>query len=63
MQEGKVKFYNETKGFGFIKPNDGSLERLRILSSPTCVSLWYGYAYRHREDFLGSVESIKHISY
>jgi CspA family cold shock protein len=24
MSTGVVKFYNETKGFGFIKPNDGS---------------------------------------
>lgn len=24
MQEGTVKFFNETKGFGFIKPGDGS---------------------------------------
>ncbi len=24
MQEGTVKFFNEAKGFGFIKPNDGS---------------------------------------
>ncbi|PZF74565.1 cold-shock protein [Taibaiella soli] len=23
MQEGTVKFFNETKGFGFIKPADG----------------------------------------
>lgn len=23
MQEGTVKFFNEAKGFGFIKPNDG----------------------------------------
>lgn len=24
MQEGIVKFFNETKGFGFITPTDGS---------------------------------------
>ncbi len=24
MQEGTVKFFNETKGFGFIKPASGS---------------------------------------
>jgi CspA family cold shock protein len=24
MKEGKVKFFNHTKGFGFITPNDGS---------------------------------------
>ncbi len=23
MQEGTVKFYNETKGFGFIRPENG----------------------------------------
>jgi len=23
MQEGKVKFFNETKGFGFITPSNG----------------------------------------
>ena len=23
MQEGTIKFFNETKGFGFITPNDG----------------------------------------
>ena len=26
MQEGTVKFFNETKGFGFIVPADGSAE-------------------------------------
>ncbi len=24
MQEGTVKFFNETKGFGFITPNNGT---------------------------------------
>lgn len=26
MKEGKVKFFNETKGFGFIKDNDSDNE-------------------------------------
>lgn len=26
MQEGTVKFFNETKGFGFITPTDGSAD-------------------------------------
>ncbi|MEN9302765.1 MAG: hypothetical protein RL264_1194 [Bacteroidota bacterium] len=24
MQEGKIKFFNESKGFGFITPSNGS---------------------------------------
>lgn len=23
MKEGKIKFFNESKGFGFVTPNDG----------------------------------------
>ena len=35
--------------------NEGSLERLRILSSPTCVGLRYGHTHGFLEAFLGSV--------
>ena len=31
MQEGTVKFYNETKGFGFITPNNGGDDIFDIL--------------------------------
>ena len=37
--------------------NEGSLARLRILSSPTCVGLRYGHLYFSLEAFLGSVGS------
>ena len=35
MQEGTVKFFNETKGFGFIVPNDGSAEVFVHISGVT----------------------------
>ena len=37
--------------------NQGSLTRLRILSSPTCVGLRYGHLEDSLEAFLGSVGS------
>ena len=37
--------------------NEGSHERLRILSSPTCVGLWYGLPVSRLEVFLGSLDS------
>ena len=37
--------------------NEGSHERLRILSSPTCVGLRYGYSVSRLEVFLGSRDS------
>ncbi|MDB9494691.1 cold-shock protein [Spirulina major CS-329] len=33
MAEGKVKWFNETKGFGFIEPDDGSSEVFLHFSS------------------------------
>ncbi len=35
--------------------NKGSLEHLRILSSPTCVGLRYGHSWHSLEVFLGSM--------
>jgi hypothetical protein len=37
--------------------NGGSLERLWILSSPTCVGLRYGHPISRLEVFLGGIES------
>jgi hypothetical protein len=37
--------------------NEGSHERLRILSTPTCVGLWYGHLVSRLEVFLGSLDS------
>lgn len=37
--------------------NQGSLKRLRILSSPTCVGLRYGHPENSLEAFLGSMGS------
>jgi hypothetical protein len=37
--------------------NEGSLERLRILSSSTCVGLWYGHLKNSLEVFLASVSA------
>lgn len=37
--------------------NEGSLARLRILSSPTCVGLRYGHRHSSLEVFLGSMGS------
>ena len=38
--------------------NEGSLKRLRMLSSSTCVGLRYGQLKSSLEVFLGSVESV-----
>ena len=32
MKTGKVKFFNETKGFGFIKENDSEVEHFVHIS-------------------------------
>ena len=37
--------------------NESYLERLRILSSPTCVGLRYGHLALRLEVFLGSIDS------
>ena len=42
--------------------NEGSLERFRILSLPTCVGLRYGHTISRLEVFLGSIESVPSIT-
>ena len=42
--------------------NEGYLERLRILSPPTCVGLRYGHLISRLEVFLGSIESEPSLS-
>ena len=37
--------------------NESYLERLRILTPPTCVGLRYGHPVSRLEVFLGSIES------
>jgi hypothetical protein len=42
--------------------NEGSHERLRILSTPTCVGLWYGLPVSRLEVFLGSLDSVPSLA-
>ena len=41
--------------------NQSSLKRLRILSSPTCVGLWYGFRYPNLRSFSRFLESITYV--
>ena len=43
--------------------NESYFERLRILSSPTCVGLRYGHLVSRLEVFLGSIESESSLSF
>ena len=36
MQEGTVKFFNESKGFGFITPNNGTADIFVHVSGLLC---------------------------